>query len=429
MALTDTGNSPQGLWQNRGFCGLLLTQFLGAFNDNLFKELVLLSCIDQAVNGNGESLQGQATLLFAAPFVLFSGLAGFLSDRYSKQAIVWWCKVAELAIACLGLAAFASGNLAWLLVVLTLMGAHSAFFGPSKFGIIPELCRPVDLPRANGAVLLLTFLAIILGFATAGTVKEFVNGPLWLASLASILVAILGITTAAFIRPTPVAEPGLKFEWGNLLIPSSTWRLLIERPLMLRVLLAQSAFWMVGGLVYPPAVNSLGRLQMKIGDFYTGLLAATTGLGIAVGCLAAGWLSRGQVRGRLVRLGAIGIVIALALLGSPGGQLGQTLLGPWGSAGALVLLGLSAGLFTVPLQVYLQQAAPDNQKGRVIGTMNLLNWVGIAASGLIYLLAEKSLSAAGQPPARVFWVAAAIMLAVLVTFRPPTFDLSGRVPE
>ena len=154
------------LLHDRAFWGLNLTQFLGAFNDNLFKQLVMLICVDQARDG-GQDMQWLAMILFACPFLAFSGFAGFLSDRFSKRRIIVLCKAAEFLIVVLGMIGFSTGHLGVLLGVLCLMGVHSAFFGPSKYGILPEILRPGDLPRANGMILMATFLAIIFGLSAA----------------------------------------------------------------------------------------------------------------------------------------------------------------------------------------------------------------------------------------------------------------------
>jgi acyl-[acyl-carrier-protein]-phospholipid O-acyltransferase/long-chain-fatty-acid--[acyl-carrier-protein] ligase len=140
------------LTRDRSFFGITATQFLGAFNDNFYKQLMLLLAIP-VVPGTLDQQQ-VATIVFALPFVLFSGIAGHLSDKYSKNRVIVLAKAAEIGIMGLGL--------------MFLMGIHSAFFGPSKYGILPELFRNKDLPRANGIVLMTTFLAIIFGTVSAG---------------------------------------------------------------------------------------------------------------------------------------------------------------------------------------------------------------------------------------------------------------------
>ncbi len=469
---TTDGLRPS-LLRDRAFWGLNLTQFLGAFNDNLFKQLVMLLCVDRALEG-GRDLQGLAMFLFAWPFIAFSGFAGFLSDRFSKRTIIVLCKLAELGIVLLGLIGFVTGSLFALLSVLCLMGVHSAFFGPSKYGILPELLRPSDLPRANGFMLMATFLAIIFGLAAAGAAKQTFAGSLWLASLPCLVVALVGVGTSLLIRPTTIAEPHLKFDWSSVALAPDTRALLKRDRKLLGVLLMSSVFWFVGGTVYPPAINAFGKQQLRLDDLVTGAMAASTGLGIAVGCVLAGLLSKDRVRGWLVRVGAWGLTLSLAALCLPGpgfdavrdeirlnklshqasisdkpfsntASLQSTesstddglppnnaatpkidpfrrgsLLGPYGSVVALIAVGLFAGFFSVPLQVFLQASAPSDQKGRIIGAFNLLNWIGIAGSAAVYALGRVLLiDWLELPHASLFGFAALLMLPVALLYRPP----------
>jgi MFS family permease len=473
------------LLQDRSFWGLNLTQFFGAFNDNLFRQTVMLICTDQARQG-GQDLQGLASILFAVPFIGISGYAGFLSDRYSKRTIIVLCKFAEVAIILLGLIGFLTHSLPFLLAVLCLMGVHSAFFGPSKYGILPEMLRPEDLPRANGMVLMATFLAIIFGLAAAGATKHFFDATLWLASLPCLVISFLGLTSSLMIRKTPAAQPTLQFHANSLFISPEIRQLLRSNLKLLNVLLVSSVFWFVAGTVYPPAINSLGKQQFGLDDLITGLLAASTGVGIAVGCVAAGILSKNRVRGWIVKLGAWGITLSLLCLALPGPGWSEireqirmtkesklasnqntaiantaqtandntesptaldrpmpadealkgmgtatayyrgTLLGPWGSAVALVSLGIFAGFYSVPLQVYLQASAPVDQKGRIIGANNLIQWIAIALSGGIYSVGKLVLvDWLMLPYAALFGLAGAVMLPVALFYRPPDGDVEA----
>lgn len=545
MSSHDDANLPP-LYSDRGFWGLNLTQFLGAFNDNLFKQLVLLICVDRT-NRGGQDLQGLAMVLFAWPFIAFSGYAGFLSDRFSKRTIIVLCKLAEFLIVLLGLIGFCSGDLTILLSVLCLMGVHSAFFGPSKYGILPEMLRAGDLPRANGMMLMATFLAIIFGLSAAGAAKQAFEKTLWIASLPCLIIALVGLATSLLLRPTPVANPHLKFAWSSVGIAPETRRLLATNRTLLGVLLMSSVFWFVGGTVYPPAINAFCKDQLLVNDLTTGAMAASTGLGIAIGCVTAGILSKNRVQGWLVRLGAWGLTLSLAALCIPGpgfstvreeiqrsnriarslahrvsfhehqipvrdlfhrierehgipvsiepaGFLADdarvtldldqvplkqaldavcrdisarftivcgslvisstsdsqqtieslkarhrseqarrgSLLGPLGSVAALIAVGLFAGFFSVPLQVFLQATTPLDQKGRIIGTLNLFNWVGIAGSGAIYWVGRQLLVGwLEMPHAALFGFAGLLMLPVALFYRPPdvvigsSIDLDG----
>ena len=484
MAEAATVEHPP-LLQDRSFWGLNLTQFLGAFNDNLFKQLVMLMCLDQARAPGGRDLQGIAMILFAVPFIFISGYAGYLSDRYSKRTVIVLCKLAEVLIVVLGMIGFFLNSLPFLLGVLCLMGIHSAFFGPSKYGILPEMLRDSDLPRANGMILMATFLAIIFGLSAAGAAKQLFSTMLWIASLPCLVIAVSGLISSLMIRPTPVAQPNLKFELSSLAIPSDTRQLLWSNHTLLGVLLMSSVFWFVGGTIYPPAINALCKEQYHLDELLTGILAASTGVGIAIGCIMAGLLSKDRVRGWIVRIGAWGLTASLLTLAlpGPGWQAARedvkalravaatkaapdkpeatdqkkdgsnaiaektpevvadrvhqpnsyyrgTLLGLYGSGFALVLVGFFAGFYSVPLQVYLQSNAPSEQKGRIIAAMNLLNWFGIAGAGIIYTIGRMILvDVMMLPQASLFGFAAALMLPVALFYRPPEGQIHSTAPE
>ena len=235
---------------NPSFVGYISTQFLGAFNDNLFKQLMLLLAIP-AVGGaaveaaaaeqaaQGTDLQGIATIVFGIPFVLFGGVAGYLADRFSKRRVIVLSKVAEIVVMCLGLIAFLLAPQIgfWgLWVVMFLMGTQSAFFGPGKYGILPEMMQPKQLARANGIVMMTTFIAIIFGTALAGPLKDMLNTGemnqllaarrLWVASVVCIGIAIMGTLVSLLIHRVRAAEPNLQFSGEYIAVPKPMRRLL-----------------------------------------------------------------------------------------------------------------------------------------------------------------------------------------------------------
>ncbi|MGI8978626.1 MAG: MFS transporter [Pirellulaceae bacterium] len=422
------------LFTDPSFYGMTATQFLGAFNDNLFKQLVLLlavggsaaaaaaevaGALEKSSSRQGPDIQSLAMFLFAAPFLLFSGFAGYLSERYSKRTVVVACKVAEIGIVLLGMAAFALWNvtgIAGLFFVLFLMGTHSAFFGPPKWGILPELFAKRDLPQANGIMLMTTFLAIIFGTASGVLADWFDVQRLWLASAACLVVAVLGTQTALLIRKLPAASPGLAFSPSALTVPGEIVALLKKDRQLLQAMLASCMFWLIGGIVQP-SVNSLGIVQFGMTKGPTSLLAACMGIGIAAGCLIAGMLSKNKVNFRLVKVGAWMLVIILAILAIPGNGK-WNLLHYSGTAVALVLLGVFAGFYAVPLQVFLQTRPPESLKGRTIATTNLANWIAIVASAGVYYLFGNAVQWLGVPRATLFALTALLMLPVAIFYRP-----------
>jgi acyl-[acyl-carrier-protein]-phospholipid O-acyltransferase/long-chain-fatty-acid--[acyl-carrier-protein] ligase len=407
------------LARDTSFWGMAVTQFLGAFNDNLFKQLILLLATPTAAQlaaGTAHDRQGQAQFIFAASFLIFSGFAGFVADRVSKRRVIILSKVAEIVAMALGMIGFFwydTIGLTGMLVVLFLMGAQSAFFGPAKYGILPETIRAGDLPRANGIFLMLTFLAIIFGTALAGPLS---GGRIWLGSMMCVGIAIVGTATSFLVRRVPPAQPTLKHQWSQWGVSKHMRQLLWRDRELLWAILAVAVFWMVGGVVLP-TVNALGITQLGLGEDRTSLLTASVGVGIAIGCILGGYLSRGRVNRTVVTAGAWGIVATLLVMSLPGGEQGH-LLGFWGSIPVLILVGLSAGLFIVPVQVELQSRPPKEEKGRMIATMNQFSWVGVILGAVLYQACLWVLNATGWPRATIFGITAVLILPVAILYRP-----------
>jgi len=185
---------------------------------------------------------------------------------------------------------------------------------------------------------------------------------------------------------------------------------------LLWAVFAVSVFWMVGGVVLP-TVNALGITQLGIGKDRTSLLTASVGLGIAIGCILGGYLSHGRVNRKVVTTGAWGIVTTLAVMSLPGRD-HQHLLGFWGSIPVLILVGLSAGMFIVPIQVELQSRPPREEKGRMIATMNQFSWVGVILGAVLYWACLKLLNATGWPRCTIFGITALLILPVAILYRP-----------
>jgi len=232
----------------RSFRALVGAQFLGAFNDNLFKQLLLFLAAGYIFPGR--DLQGLAFAVFALPFVIFSLLAGDLSERFSKRSIIFQMKVAEILVMLLGVMAFATLNWTFMLVVLFLMGTQSAFFGPSKYGVIPELIPPEKLLRANAVVLMTTFAAILLGQALAGPMLDGFGDSLYLPAVACVLFAVVGTLVARRMRPLAPQNPDQpipKQPFGHLI---STMKHLGGRKGLMRFVVINSLFWFNGGVYY-----------------------------------------------------------------------------------------------------------------------------------------------------------------------------------
>ncbi|MEM6654544.1 MAG: MFS transporter [Planctomycetota bacterium] len=422
------------LMRDGAFWGMNATQFLGAFNDNLFKQLLLLVATPTvaqiaAAKAAGEPAadrQAEAMIVFAFAFLIFSGIAGWVADRTSKRTVIIGSKFAEIAVMVLGVIGFwcyDAIGFSGMLVVLFLMGLQSTFFGPAKYGILPETIRDRDLPIANGVFLMFTFVAIIFGTVLAGVAKQVAEsgGATWLISVLCIGVAVVGTATSFLVRRAPAAKPRAVLRWRDFFVPPEAVALVRNDRQLLLALMVTSSFWLLGSIVQQ-AVNALGKSQLGLGDGPTSVLAAMLGVGIPIGCLIGGKLSGGAINPRVVTGGATGIVVCLFLMGLRGGP-DEHLLGFYGSIPVLIAAGVSTGIFIVPIQVAVQALPPPSEKGRMIALMNQCNWVGIIIGATLFKATVAFTEAADQPRNTAFLVGAAVMLPIALLYRPRELQL------
>lgn len=429
MAETDpTTELPTHLFGNRSFWGMLTTQFLGAFNDNVFKQLVLLMAMPAV--GAGADLQGWATFVFSLPFVLFSGYAGYLSDRFSKTPIIVLSKVAEIAVTSLGLFAFVFYNqwgMAGTWTVLFLLATQATFFGPGKYGILPELFAPKALPRANGLMVMTTFLAIIFGVQIAGILYNRLvpteASPdmfqhLWIGSLFCVAIAVIGTLTSLMVRRVRPAQPNAIFHWDCVAISTEIRHLLMHDKSLLKALLVSCVFWMVSSIAMP-TVNRLGDGPLQLNKEQTSTLVGLIAVGIMLGAPLGALLCRFLKSPTLVTGGLWGIVGFLVCLGIWNGN-GTPWIGTVGCRIALIGLGLAAAIYSIPLQVFLQDRPPNALKGRLIATMNQGNFLGMMIAGPIYQLFEAISRWLDAPVNSIFIMIALLVLPLAIFYRLDT---------
>jgi MFS family permease len=430
------------LAKDGAFYGFLATQFLGAFNDNLFKTLILLLAVPTAaevaratsLDSKPADLQGFATVLFGLPFVIFGGIAGWLADRISKTTVIVVSKVAEIAIMGLGMIGFyyaTDWGMSGLWIVLFLMGAQSAFFGPGKYGILPEMLRLGDLAKANGLVQMTTFMAIIFGTALAGGLKDALapaaeavessaTGSLWKGSLVCVGIAIVGTITSFMLRRTPPAAPALPWNMDALGVPKATRELLRKDRPLLMALLASCAFWLIAGLTMQ-SVMSLSKTQLGLADTYTSIMTSIISVGIAIGAVAAGYISKGGTNSKLANWGCWGVIACCLLIAITIPGRGH-LLGFSGTLVALIALGTAAAFFAIPVQVFIQSRPPAELKGRVIAFMNQANFLAIVLAGVLYMVVDWVLRVTDWPRSYAFLAAVIVFLPVALAYRLPETD-------
>lgn len=395
-------------WQ-RGFWSLIVTQFQGAFSDNALKNLVifLLFATVQSQGGGGVDTQAErhriaesVGALFSLPFILFSIYGGYLADRFSKRTITVGVKIFEVAVMLFALGALTLGSLPMQLGAVFLMGMHSAFFGPSKYGLLPELLPEKRLSWGNGILELGTFTAIILGTLAGAVMAEHLRGRHFWSGLILVGLAVLGLLTSVGITRVPPADPLKKFRlnfFPQLLAQMK--RIRGDRPLCL-AMVGNTYFNFLGAL-FLLNIFSYGIDVLHVTETRIGLLNTALALGIGLGSFAAGHLSGGKIEYGLVPLGAIGLSVSAVSLYTTAPVFRDAMV-------RLVLLGFAGGFFIVPICALLQHRPEKEEKGAMLATANWLSFVGIfLASGAHFVLTEFFHAGAQN----VFLIGAAITLA------------------
>jgi len=386
-----------------GFRNLLWAQALGALNDNAFKTLVALWALGKLAPEESSRLIALAGALFVLPFIVFSNVAGALADRYPKKRIIVLLKWIEVGLMSLALPALYVESPPLLAALLLLLGAHSAFFGPVKLAILPEILSERDLSQGNGLVQMATFLGILLGTVCAGLLVKTLGGSLHLAALVLVLIAAAGLWASLRI-PDPPAAGGcgpLRFNFAAQTL--ADLRGIRAHHGIFLSLMGSAYFWFVGAVLQ---MNLLvyGRQLMGLSEMWLTVFQIVMCVGIGFGSWAAGRLSREQVELGLVPLGALGLA-AFSL------DLAFSFHSTLRTACDLACLGASAGCFVVPMQAFVQARSPEAERGKFIAAGNVVSFAAIlAASGFLWAWSGVFHLHAGQ----VFLVLSLMTLAVAV---------------
>jgi 1-acyl-sn-glycerol-3-phosphate acyltransferase len=392
------------LLQQRRFLPFFTAQALGAFNDNVYKNVLVILATYQAARYTTmppELLANVAAGLFILPFMLFSGMAGQLADRYDKALVLKAVKAFEVLIMGIAGVGFAIGSLEVLLAALFLMGMHSTFFGPAKYGLLPEVLETSELVGGNALVEMGTFLAILLGTLTAGMLATRADTTLIIGVL--LVIAILGLLASLRIPSRPAAEPTLRIDWRPWV---STWdnlRAARESSAVFNAILGISWFWFYGALVLTQ-LPLYSKVVLGGGEQVVTLMLVMFSLGIGIGSLLCERLSGHNVEIGLVPFGSIGLTAFAVDLyfATPPAPSGTTLLtaaefirqpGSWRVLADLGLIGVFGGLFIVPLYALMQQRSRPQVMSRVIGANNILNAVFmVVAAGFGALALQQGMS-------------------------------------
>lgn len=394
----------------------MIAQFFGAMNDNVLKVVLTFMVVDGAWQGDlGEGGQGIVSICFTVPFMLLSGFAGQVADRHSKRDVTIWVKIAEIPIAIVAGIGFYFQNLPITLVALTALTCQSSFFGPAKYGMIPELVPVKHLSRANGAINMLTNVAVIAGTILAGLTSDLyastdeAQGLRWLPGAILVLIAVFGWVSARLITPLEPCDKSLKYNWNPF---STYWETMREmsKTRLLMVMMAWGYFYLLAGLAL--MILPEYSVVLDINHTEASVLMGVLGVAIGLGCAVAGFISGDSIEPRLTTIGALGLVTFFLLLG---------VVDPWmPDARPLVRVALSnvslfilcagffAGFYIIPLQSLLQKLSPDGERGQFLGTANAVSFAFLTVAGVMYTVIRPYFADA---PQRIFLVSSMMMLA------------------
>ncbi|WP_374383738.1 acyl-[ACP]--phospholipid O-acyltransferase [Dongia sp.] len=364
-----------------GFAWMLLTQFLGALNDNLYRFTVTFLAIDLA-SAQPDALGANTYIsiiaaLFVAPYLLFSGYAGQLADKFSKRSVLIFTKSFEIVAMLVGLVAFMRHDINMMMGVMFLMATHSTFFSPAKYSCLPELLPEQDLSRGNALIEMSTFLAIIIGTQLGGQLYQSLGHSPFGMGLILLSVAIVGSLASLGIGRTPAPQHKVPFTWNPIAGIDGGFKELFSNRRLYLTVLGISWFWYLGALVQI-SIPLYGTKLLGLSEGATGGLWAAVAIGIGVGSMVAGRLSGHKVELGLVPIGSIGMGAAAILLVTADTITGAIL---W-----LTVLGFFGGFYVVPLNAMLQQKSSASARGSIIAANNILNFIGILlAAGCNYL--------------------------------------------
>ncbi|MBA5761798.1 MFS transporter [Vibrio sp. 404] len=386
------------LLRQRRFLPYFVTQFFGAFNDNIFKNVLLLFVAFASVNAlpvSSNLFINLAAGLFILPFFLFSASAGVLADKYEKAGFIRKVKLAEIGIMLLGAIGFITESYLILLVLLFLMGTQSAFFGPVKYALLPQQLKPNELVSGNALVETGTFLAILIGTIGAGIIASSAYAN-YVAAACVVLFALFGYLSSRHIPEAPAAAPNLSFRWQPIKHTKNTLAIAKSDRVVFQSIMAISWFWFLGA-AYLTQFPNFTKIYLNGNESSVSFLLALFSVGIAIGSLACDKLSNHRIDVGIVPLGSFGITIFGWLMASsipenlPQFDSFSQFIGYqplWALFAYLLLLGASGGIFIVPLYALMQQRAKVTERAQVIAALNIYNslfMVGSAILGIVSL--------------------------------------------
>lgn len=383
-------HSQFGLLKEKRFLPFFLTQFFGAFNDNVFKNALVIM-IAFKVAGDSDMLVNLAAALFILPFFLFSAIAGQIADKYEKSSLIKKIKFVEIIIMTVAAFGFYFNNIPLLLFVLFLMGFQSSLFGPVKYGYLPQHLHKDELVGGNGLIESSTFLSILIGTILGGLLIALDS--IYPIAISILCIATAGFISSQFIPKTPASSPEIKLSFNIFKATYKNIKFLPSNKVVFLSILAISWFWFYGSVFLMQIPNFSKKILFGDEAVVTWLLSMFS-VGIGVGSLLCEKLSGKRVEIGLVPLGAIGLAIFgwdLAIASQNWPTFTETLSFKqyWAIEGSfrilldLALIGVSGGLYIVPLYALVQERSDPKHLSRVIAGNNIINSLFMVAAALL----------------------------------------------
>ena len=391
------------LFTKRRFLPFFITQFLGALNDNLFKNALLVIVVSTAItaaDSNTNFITNLAAGLFILPFFLFSTLAGHLADRFDKAYLIRRIKFAEIILMLVGCFSLWQGNISLMLGVLFLLGTQSAFFGPIKYAIIPQHVDSDELLAANAQVGMGTFVSILLGTLIGGWMVTTPQGIMQLGALI-ILVAIIGWISSCQIPKAPPENTAAeaKVSFNPLRETAANFSLAKHNKTVIYCIFSSSWFWLYGACFLTQVPNF--SVAILGGDpKLISILLGSFIIGVAIGSLCCNRFSRGQVEPGLVPVGTLGLsLFAIDLYFSSSYyaalNAADNSIAPMAflsmTSGLRILadllcIGIFGGLFIVPIYAMIQRNTDGTTRARVLSVNNIFNALFMVSGSLLGML-------------------------------------------
>ena len=403
------------LLRARRFLPLFGTQFLGAFNDSLFKQAVVLFVTYQLFSNPAKEFQFSAIAqgLFILPFFIFSALSGQLADDHDKARLIRIIKLAEIGIMIVGGAGIMLANIPLMLVAVGLMGVHSTFFGPIKYAILPQHLGKDEVLGGTGLVEAGTYIAILGGTILAGVLAATPA----VAAAATIGIAVLGLLAGRQVPPAPAAAERIPFNWHIIHASIELVRATLHIRRLFLAILSISFFWAIGSVliaIFPALVKNYLGADEQVVSMFTAIFS----IGIAIGSVAINRLLKSQVSARhapgsVIAMGAFVILFYFVALswsrhGPEITTLRNFLSHP--SAGFMILaligVSVSGGMFVVPLYAFLTTTVPKSETARTVGANNIVN----SGAMVIGLAVSIGLGLLGVDPAHQLLLVAAMCI-------------------